>query len=225
MAKILWPQAVSQMRQNLVKVSTLGGGYGSGFLIPPPPKAPGNLCVITAFHVIKQAHETGATIEIEHPGEGIKISLPSLARSVFVANNRDQAIISFNGPKDFEKLHEVTFLSKDRHYNPGVELGWLGFPDLEVSQNVACFLSGRVSAYLEDKEAYLIDGVSIHGLSGGPVFYCSDDQVVMAGIVTNYYPNPVNNQAWPGLAMFRTINPLMKLYEGQNKKDIPKISG
>lgn len=224
MAKIPWSQAASQMRQNLVKISTLGGIYGSGFLIPPPPKAPGNLCAITAFHVIKQAYETGATIEIEHVGENKKISLPSLARSVFVVPDRDQAIISFNGPRDFEKLHAVTFLSRNRHYNPGVELGWLGFPNLEVAQDVVCFLSGHVSAYIEDKEAYLIDGVSIHGLSGGPVFYCSDDRVVMAGIVTNYYPNPVNNQAWPGLAMFRTINPLMKLYDGQKRQDIPRIS-
>ena len=224
MAKITWAQAVSQMQQNLVKISTLGGGYGSGFLIPPPAKAPGNLCALTAFHVIKNAYETGATIEIAHAGRNDKIVLPSLARSVFVAPDRDQAIISFNGPRDFEKLHTVTFLSRDRHYNPGVELGWLGFPNLNVSKDVACFLSGHVSAYIEDQEAYLIDGVSIHGLSGGPVFYCSDDQVVMAGIVTNYFPNPVNNQAWPGLAMFRTINPLMKLYDEQNKKDIPKIS-
>jgi len=224
MSKLSWSQAVSQMKQNLVKVSTVGGGYGSGFLIPPPEKAPGNLCVLTAFHAIKHAYETGATIVIESAVASGKIVLPSRARSVFVAVDRDQAIISFNGPKDFEKLHTVTFLSKDRHCIPGVELGWLGFPGLKVSQNVPCFLSGHVSAYIEEAEAYLVDGVSIHGLSGGPVFYCDDGKVVLAGIVTNYFPNAVNNQAWPGLAMFRTINPLMKLYDAQKKKDIPKIS-
>lgn len=223
MATIDWHQGVEKMLKNLVKIQTLGGGYGSGFIIPKPSKAPGNLCVLTAFHVIKKAHETGATIEIELADKSKKITLPSLARSVFVANDRDQAIICFNGPTDFETLHTVTFLSKDRHYKPGVELGWLGFPGLEISQNVPCFLSGRISAYLPDKEAYLIDGVSIHGLSGGPVFVCDEKDVVVAGIVTNYYPNNVNNQSWPGLAMFRTINPLMKLYDEQKKKDIPKI--
>ena len=223
MAKIEWHVAVGQMMRNLVKISTLGGGYGSGIVIPPPAKAPGNLCVLTAFHVIASAYNTGATMEIMRADQERAIRLPSLSRSIFVAKDRDQAIICFNGPKDFESLHELTFLSRDRHYNPGVELGWLGFPNLEISRNVPCFLSGRVSAYLEDKEAYLIDGVSIHGLSGGPVFYCAEDKAVVAGIVTNYYPNEVNQQPWPGLALFRTINPLMQLYDEQEKRDIPKI--
>lgn len=224
MAKVEWYNAVDLMKRNLVKISTLGGGYGSGIIIPRPQKAPGNLCVLTALHVIEKAHITGATIVIERADKKLSITLPSLARSVFVAENRDQAIICFNGPLDFESLHELTFLSKNIHYNPGVELGWLGFPVIEIAKDVPCFLSGRVSAYLEDKEAYLIDGVSIHGLSGGPVFYCDNTKVVVAGIVTNYFPNEVNNQAWPGLAMFRTINPLMKLYDAQEEKDIPQIA-
>ncbi|MBQ7177105.1 MAG: trypsin-like peptidase domain-containing protein [Victivallales bacterium] len=224
MAKVEWCNAVQLMMGNLVRIDTHGGGYGSGFIIPPPTNTPGNCCVLTAYHVLTLAYETGATITIRSAKTDVRVDLPSLLRYVFVVKDRDQAIICFNAPKDFALLHTIHFLSHDYHYNPGAELGWLGFPCLKKAREVPCFFSGRISAYLPDDEAYLIDGVSIHGLSGGPAFYCDDDgKVVLAGIVTNYYPNEVNNQSWPGLAMFRTINPLMELYEAQDKNAIPQI--
>ena len=65
MAKLEWHQAVKVMLKNVVKVSTLGNGYGSGVIVPTPRNAPGNCCVLTAYHVIQKAEETGATIEIE----------------------------------------------------------------------------------------------------------------------------------------------------------------
>ena len=221
MAKVEWSMAVHQMMGNLVRIETHGDGHGSGFIIPPPTNTPGNCCVLTAYHVIKLAYDTGATITIKNSA-GQSIDLPSLLRNVFYIKERDQAIIGFNAPTEFGALRTVHFLSHDYHCNPGVELGWLGFPRL--AKDIPCFLSGRISAYLPEEEAYLIDGVSIHGISGGPAFYCDNDgKVVLAGIVTNYYPNEVNNQAWPGLAMFRTINPLMELYEAQDKSAMPQI--
>ena len=223
MARVSWSVAVKQMQGNLVRIETHGDGYGSGIIIPPPTDTPGNCCVLTAFHVIKLAYETGATITIRN-SSGVCIDLPSLLRTIFFVKDRDQAIVSFNAPNEFGSLHTMHFLSGDSHYNPGVELGWLGFPRLDKARDIPCFLSGRISAYLPEDEAYLIDGVSIHGVSGGPAFYCSDDgKVVLAGIVTNYYPNEVNNQAWPGLAMFRTVKPLMELYEAQDKSAMPQI--
>ena len=160
MAKLEWHQAVKVMLKNVVKVSTLGNGYGSGVIVP-------------------------------------------------------------------------TLLSVNRHYVPGVEFGWLGYPVLEIAKNTPCFLHGRVSAYLDDVEAYLVDGFSIHGVSGGPVFCCEENgDLVLAGIVTNYFPNQITipnsgTQSWPGLAMFRTVNPLMKLYAQENKvkpQQLPPIT-
>ena len=223
MEKIEWSKAVHEMMGNLVRIETHGDGYGSGFIIPPPMNTSGNCCVLTAYHVIELAHKTGATITIRSAKHGMGIDIPSLLRHVFFIKERDQAIISFNAPKDFASLQTVHFLAHEYHYNPGVELGWLGFPNLKKAINVPCFLAGRISAYLPDDEAYLIDGVSIHGISGGPAFYCDEDKVVLAGIVTDYYPNEVNNQSWPGLAMFRTINPLMELYEAQDKNSMPTL--
>ena len=64
MSRLEWHQAVDIMMKNVVKVSTLGNGYGSGVIVPSPKNTPGNCCVLTAYHVIHKAIETGATIEI-----------------------------------------------------------------------------------------------------------------------------------------------------------------
>jgi len=49
----------------------------------------------------------------------------------------------------------------------GVEVGWLGYP--AIGPWTLCFFRGNVSARQE--ASYLIDGVAINGVSGGPVFY------------------------------------------------------
>ncbi len=188
MAKLEWHQAVKVMLKNVVKVSTLGNGYGSGVIVPTPRNAPGNCCVLTAYHVIQKAEETGATIEIELAESQEKILLPSLARTIFTAKDRDQALVLFNAAIGcLGDVSRFKLLSVNRHYVPGVEFGWLGYPVLEIAKNTPCFLHGRVSAYLDDVEAYLVDGFSIHGVSGGPVFCCEENgDLVLAGIVTNY---------------------------------------
>lgn len=233
MAKLEWHQAVKVMLKNVVKVSTLGNGYGSGVIVPTPRNAPGNCCVLTAYHVIQKAEETGATIEIELAESQEKILLPSLVRTIFTAKDRDQALVLFNAAIDLGDVSKFKLLSVNRHYVPGVEFGWLGYPVLEIAKNTPCFLHGRVSAYLDDVEAYLVDGFSIHGVSGGPVFCCEENgDLVLAGIVTNYFPNQITipnsgTQSWPGLAMFRTVNPLMKLYAQENKvkpQQLPPIT-
>lgn len=224
MAKTEWHIAINKMMQNVVKVSIAGGGYGSGVIVPNPKNTASNCCVLTAYHVIQKAEETGATIVIELANTRDKIELPSLLRTIFTAKDRDQALILFNGPEQFGKPREYQLLPENNHYVPGVEFGWLGYPSLEIAEDTVCFLHGRVSAYIDKYEAYLVDGASIHGVSGGPVFCCGDNgTVVLAGIVTNYYPNNVSIQntgvqAWPGLAMFRTVNPLIRLYSQANTK-------
>ena len=49
----------------------------------------------------------------------------------------------------------------------GSEVGWLGFPGIDAQ--TLCFFSGNISA--RKPAAYLIDGVAINGVSGGPVVY------------------------------------------------------
>ena len=65
MTKLEWHQAAEVMQKNLVKISTCCGGYGSGVFVRVPMDTPGACCVLTAYHVVEKAYNTGATIEIQ----------------------------------------------------------------------------------------------------------------------------------------------------------------
>jgi len=219
MKKLEWYRAVEIMKKNLVKVTTYGDGYGSGVLVHVPANPEGMCCVLTANHVIGNAKITGATIEIELESTHEKIILLPTERMLFPGQNLDQALIIFRSNKKLGAIDEYSLMETNTHLKPGVEVGWLGYP--RIVNNAACFLSGYVSAYLPDSEAYLVDGASIHGISGGPVFCREDEKVTLVGIVTAYRPNQVHIknigiQALPGLSKFQTIDPLMKLYEATN---------
>ena len=228
MSRLEWHQALKQMKKNMVKISTRGDGYGSGIFVPPPANAPGNCCILTACHVVKNAEQTGAILDIMIEDSKKVLKLHSLQRMVFVQEQRDQALILFSSPRTFGDISCYKLPEGPGHYFPGVEFGWLGWP--RIARDTICFFRGVVSAYLEKDDAYLVDGASIHGISGGPVFCCQEDRsICLAGSVTEYRPNQVvmNNgatsQAWPGLAMFRTVNPLLELYEAQMRKTPPKL--
>ena len=207
-----WSNAVSEMSNHVVKVEA-GPTYGSGFLIPSPVKKDGHVSILTAWHVVKDAYERMLPIKITQFSTGRFDVVIPMASTVMFAQDRDQAIVHFDSQQLTPPI-EMTFLKKDMHYKPGVKIGWLGLPN--IAPETVCFFKGCISAYIESREVYLVDGVSIHGVSGGPVFHVGDDdKIVVAGVVTNYYPNNQNGATLPGLAGFQTINPLMKLYGEQ----------
>jgi hypothetical protein len=76
----------------------------------------------------------------------------------------------------------------------GTEVGWMGYPT--VDPDTLCFFSGRLSARKET--GYFIDGVSINGISGGPVFHFdSSGNIQILGIVTEHHAN----RSTPGIAL------------------------
>ena len=70
-----------------------------------------------------------------------------------------------------------------------------------------CFFSGCISARREERKAYLIDGVSINGVSGGPVFYSTEtDGVEIVGIVSAYKANRATGSSLPGLLIAQDVS-------------------
>lgn len=63
----------------------------------------------------------------------------------------------------------------------GMGVGWLGYPS--VASESPCFFSGMISGFLQNPHLYLIDGTSIRGQSGGPIF---DNNGQILGIVSKY---------------------------------------
>ncbi len=75
-------------------------------------------------------------------------------------------------------------------------------------------LCGNVSAWLQDESAYLVDGVAINGVSGGPAFvYEEDTPALLVGVVTAYIPNRATGEALPGVSLVRAINPYVTLFK------------
>ena len=85
----------------------------------------------------------------------------------------------------------------------GLEIGWCGFPGIVPTE--LCFFHGFISdPYLW---GYLVDGVIIHGVSGGPAFYIQDGQPRICGVITQYLPNNATGQSLPGLGFIASVEP------------------
>jgi hypothetical protein len=89
----------------------------------------------------------------------------------------------------------------------GCPIGWLGYPGIALPE--LCFFHGVVSGYREKPSVYLVDGVAINGVSGGPAF---DPQGLVVGFVTSYMPNRVRaDTTLPGLMVVTPLN-LVRLW-------------
>ena len=214
MAKFEWYQAVKLMQQNLVRIEA-GNSVGSGvrFAVPDKYEAQYNHCILTAHHVIKDILKDKLPLSII-PESDRKKKWTIEDWSIVHNQEHDHALVMFGCADCMPPFRPYKILEPKSHYVPGVEIGWLGYPNISGLNGVACFSHGYISAYLKKEEAYLVDGVSIHGMSGGPAFVCENDgTIVLAGVVTNYLANRrPDGKVLPGMAMFRTIQQIQKYY-------------
>lgn len=123
----------------------------------------------------------------------------------------DSAVVLF--VKGDLQLPEVpiAMLPLDEPCDTGNEIGWLGYPAIEP--HTLCFFSGTVSARPASHKAYLIDGVAINGVSGGPVFHVPRRLLLgephgpkILGCVSAYHPNRATGEALPGLLRAQDVS-------------------
>lgn len=198
---IEWHEAISKVTPFIVRIATPQTS-GSGFLVAHSEDAA--ICgIATAAHVVNHAHDWDEPIKIEHYQSRQSIVVKPDRRFVFIDQQLDTAAILFNKetlplPQNPPKLMEDGKVLKT-----GVEVGWLGFPGM-FPQNL-CYFSGRVSSFLHAESAYLVDGVSIHGVSGGPAFWLAYDDTEFVGVVSSYVANRATGETLPGLAVVRDV--------------------
>jgi len=205
----MWAKAVRTVSEHVVLIET-PGGRGTGFVVRPPPGS-NDSCVVTAWHVICHADDWQEPIKITHFPSGKQAFLAPDARAINTARGRDQAIVLFSADNLPLPKASLPFSKVDTRYNEGVEIGWLGFP--AVAPSNLCFFCGHISTWLKQDEAYLVDGVAINGISGGPAFVQDkDENPIVIGLVTEYRPNFVTGEPLPGVSLVRSINPLLKHY-------------
>lgn len=202
-----WDKVVDRISPIVFRIYA-GDSAGTGFLISVGAGI-GDDChhaiVATAWHVIEEASS-----------KSIDVQIVSADRSKVFDTREDVMRVQQIG----ETVHDtgLIMLSTKKHIIEqeqlapimpfhsmlarGSEVGWLGFPGLVEPE--MCFFHGHVSGYLNEPPTYLIDGVAINGVSGGPVF---DDRAHLIGLVSAYIPNRVDAQTTlPGLAALVPIN-------------------
>jgi hypothetical protein len=198
-----WDNIIQKVSPYLVKIETPTGS-GSGFLCAYNEAK--TFCgVATACHVVADTEEWQQPMRIYSHDFQHSTFLKEIDRVIFTDYKTDSAVILF-APGDLHFPQELIPLRPiESPLNIGVEVGWLGYPALEPY--TLCFFSGNVSARRENRSAYLIDGVAINGVSGGPVIFSSQmDDTQFVGVVSAYRANRQRGDALPGLSVAQDVS-------------------
>ena len=198
-----WDLIVTKVSPHVLRIST-PSGHGTGFLyLHNEDKSIWGIA--TAAHVLHHADDWQEPIRIEDVQLNNIAFLKSSQRIIYFNWKTDSAVILFQ-PGAFRLPGPLIPLRPmDSPLSIGAEVGWLGFPGIEPY--TLCFFSGNVSARPLNRNAYLIDGVAINGVSGGPVLYCTGaDGVQVVGIITAYQANRQAGGPLPGLSIAQDVS-------------------
>jgi len=203
-----WHEIYQIVLPHVVQISTPSGS-GTGFLVSRA--IDGILAIATAAHVIDHAHYWEQPIRVQHFASGKSAVYRHGERAIFLDNEKDTAaLIVVPGDLQFPDA-PLALGPEGKFLTVGHEIGWVGFP--AVSNSDLCFFSGRVSAFRVTEHAYLVDGVAINGVSGGPAFFNDVDEPVIIGVVSAYIPNRATGVILPGLSMIRDVSQFQSLSE------------
>ena len=202
MSDLPWHQAFEHVKSHVVRISTPSGS-GTGFLVSRSTVS-NVIAIATAAHVIDHAQYWEQPIRVEHFESGKSLLLRHSDRAVFLEADRDTAAIVFGNSELPFPDFLIELGPEDKFLKVGCELGWAGFP--AVSNSNLCFFSGRVSAQRQHEHAYLVDGVAINGVSGGPAFFNGDGKLSLVGVVSAYIPNRATGTVLPGLSIIRDVS-------------------
>lgn len=217
-----WNSIVDKVTPYIVKIET-PAGHGTGFLCLYNHDST-FFGIATARHVVSYADEWQQPIRLQHYPSSTVVFLKEPDRIIFSDADTDSAVILARSGGLQLPQNLIPLLPSTVALTIGTEVGWLGFPALAPS--TLCFFSGNISARQEWRHAYLIDGVAINGVSGGPVVYSTDaDGVQIVGTISAYVSNRVTGDALPGLSIARdvshfhdTIGTIRSLDEAKEKK-------
>jgi len=220
MTSITWTKALELIKPYVFKVSTPRGS-GTGFQLFYR-ESTGFCGVATALHVIEHAYDWEDPIKLFHYASKETKMLKMANRVIFTYPSVDLAIILFHPEKCPIEKNSLQVIDKDKRKKQGVEIGWCGFP--AIAPDDLCFFTGRISSWLEGKSSYLVDGVAINGVSGGPAFTIVGDITEICGVVSAYIPNRATSESLPGVCVIRDVAPYqqalqaLKSFEEARKK-------
>ena len=205
--ELRWDEAVDRVSKSVFRLYA-GSMAGTGFLIGlgrDPNTGDSFATLATAWHVLEGL--PGTTEELEIASVDGKTVFSSAADQIGfypLGDVRyDTALIVLRTGAPLIKQNELLPLfPHDSVLARGADIGWLGFPG--ITEPELCFFHGHISGYLNDPPTYLVDGVAINGVSGGPAF---DNRTHIIGLVSAYLPNRMDtNTTLPGVMALVPIN-------------------
>ena len=207
-----WLSCVEAVRPYIVSIETPELS-GTGFLFTYN-KSKTVAGFATAAHIVDHADDWKQPIKLIHFDTKKELFVTDEERVIFLDRSRDSASIMLFSDFDIGLPQDtLPLIDPKKFLRIGVEVGWLGFPSI-ASSNL-CFFSGRISARLDDYDSYLIDGVAINGVSGGPVFYIpsTGSTPKIIGTVTGYMPNRIHGDTLPGLLRVQDVTSFHEISE------------
>lgn len=179
-------------------------GSGTGYLLTYCGEDKQWAAIATAAHVVNHAHVRRQPIKIRHHASDEMVRIDGEERYVFVDRGFDSAQILIRREALTLPDTPIPLLPASSKLGVGLQVGWLGFPAFEHSR--LCFFTGNVSAGSEWRGQYLVDGVAIEGVSGGPVLHsCPADGVQVVGILSGYAPNLTKGAPARGLLRIQDV--------------------
>jgi len=202
-----WSDCYKHMLPYVFAIETPEGSGSGVFFMYNEARTLG--AVATAAHVVEHADESKLPIKLRQHSTGKEILLQFGERVVLVDHRHDSASILFPVAEFQLPVEVLPIIAADKFMPIGVEVGWVGYPSIALPH--LCFFSGRVSAFLMGEDSYLIDGVAIKGVSGGPVFsLLKKNQPQLLGTISAYMPSRIRGDALPGLLRAQDFSPFHK---------------
>lgn len=219
MNQLVWINALNIVKPYVFRIDT-PDGYGTGFQIFNSEDKK-HIGIATALHVVEHAFDWNELLKIRHFESRKEVLIDHTQRETFKSKNFDLALILLAKNKLPVKDDILELVPDTKRLLEGSEIGWCGFP--VMAPNNLCFFAGHVSSYLPKELSYLVDGVAISGVSGGPAFsfVIKEDtppELIICGLVSAYIPTRVSGESLPGVCWLRTVAAFHKLFPQLKRK-------
>lgn len=211
-----WPDVVDRIAQATYRLDT-DQASGSGFLISIGSSQKSHVALLaTAWHVVSDGAGSSLVVSDQHGCPVVKSDGKNIW-AMQIGDGLDSAVVVIESPDPIFKQEQLLpSMPHDMQLARGSEIGWLGFPGIVEPE--LCFFHGHISGFLTDPPVYLVDGVAINGVSGGPVF---DDRTHLVGLVSAYLPNRVDESTTlPGISWMVPLNFIMAWVQANLKPRI-----
>jgi hypothetical protein len=223
---VKWREVYDGVLPYVVSIETPEGS-GTGFLFAYN-ELKTFVAIATAAHVVEHADDWKLPIKIRHHVSGQEVFLLDEDRYIERDDRRDSASVLFKKGTIPWPAEVLPMIDSKMFVPIGSEVGWVGYPG--IARPYLCFFTGPISAFMSPEDSYLIDGVAINGVSGGPVFRPGpQDGIQLIGTISAYMPNRIRGDALPGLMRAQdvtsfqdTVRTIRSLDEARRKQEEEK---